>query len=325
MPAVAGIQTSIVKEFKDNPDVEIFTYNQGGRFNETEEWSKTIWQNYYLASPLIYDALGGISTTYFNQADTDLPFERSFIIDADGRCVSPYFGYQPQKVIEQIYTLLAARKTREITIPHLTGGAETWKDILNIDNLSGIAHQYSLTLQDVNGDLLYQGTHSIAPYACLSLDLKEFTAEAVGGTIECKTKALTFRISYQYQSSGESAEFQLLNNNASALVFNFYSTLSEPLSWKGIAVVNTGTEAAALILEAYSEGKLQATTSVTVAAGNRLAGQHSDWFPEIPVNELERIVVHGNQPSLQGIALSGNAEISRLVFVPALSKLDLTP
>ena len=319
------MQTSIVKEFKDNPDVEIFTYNQGGRFNETEEWMKTVWQNYYLASPLIHDALGGISTTYFNQADTDLPFERNFIIDADGRCASPYFGYQPQKVIAHIYALLAARETRKITIPHLTGGAEAWKDILNIDNLSGIAHQYSLTLQDINGALLYQGTHSVAPYECLSLDLKNFSSDAVGGTIECTTSALAFRILYQYQSSGESAEFQLLNNNASGLVFNFNNTLADPLIWKGIAVVNTGTETSTLILEAYGEGRLLATTTVTLAAGDRLVGLHSNWFPEIPTNELERIVVHGNHSSLQGITISGDAENSSLAFAPALSRPEYTP
>jgi len=97
------------------------------------------------------------------------------------------------------------------------------------------------------------------------------------------------------------------------------------LSWKGIAVVNTGTQNTQLILEAYGEGRLLATTTVTLDAENRLVGLHSNWFPDIPVSRLERIVIQSNYPFLQGITISGDTENSSLAFAPALSKPNFTP
>ena len=100
------MQQSIIKEFENNPDVVTVLYNQGGRQGETEPWLKEIWSNFYLRGDIIFDETGENSIMNYNQADTGLPFGRSFIIDQSGNVVLPYFSHQADLAVETIYSLL---------------------------------------------------------------------------------------------------------------------------------------------------------------------------------------------------------------------------
>lgn len=100
------MQNTIVKEFADNPDVVTFIYDQGGQRGETKEWCEKMWSNYFLRGSVVFEASGQIAAAHYKQPNTGLPFGRGFIIDRDGKISLPYFGHDPQMVINKIYELL---------------------------------------------------------------------------------------------------------------------------------------------------------------------------------------------------------------------------
>jgi len=100
------MQNNIIREFEDHPEVVVFVYEEGGRNGETEEWFQVFWDNFFLRGRVLFEASGAISRTHYDQPATGLPFGRGFIIGRDGRVVLPYFGHQPEMVIETIRRLL---------------------------------------------------------------------------------------------------------------------------------------------------------------------------------------------------------------------------
>lgn len=52
-----------------------------------------------------FDETGIISSTFYDQPRTGLPFGRGFIIDRQGKVASPYFGHNPPEVIQKIREL----------------------------------------------------------------------------------------------------------------------------------------------------------------------------------------------------------------------------
>ena len=100
------MQNSIIKEFENNPNVVAVIYNEGGTFNESLDWTKTLWDNYYLRGGILWDRTGDNSKDNYDQPDTGLPFGRAFIIDQQGNVARPYFGHNPDLAIETIFGLL---------------------------------------------------------------------------------------------------------------------------------------------------------------------------------------------------------------------------
>jgi len=99
------MQNTVIKEFENNPEVEVFIMQQGGWFQETYAWAKTFWNNYYLRCRIVYDPNGAIGWQY-DQPYIGIPFGRSVIINRDGTVHLPIFGHQPRLVIQEIYKLL---------------------------------------------------------------------------------------------------------------------------------------------------------------------------------------------------------------------------
>lgn len=99
------MQNTIVKEFEGHPDVVTFLFNEGGLLNEDYSWMKTLWDNIYLRGTVVHDSVW-IAANEYLQPNTNLPFGRGFIVDRDGTVVLPYFGHNPDLVIDTIYGLL---------------------------------------------------------------------------------------------------------------------------------------------------------------------------------------------------------------------------
>jgi hypothetical protein len=107
------MQNTIIKEFAHTKSlVKAVIYNQGGQFGETKQWLKTFWDNYYLRGSVLFDETGQTAMKYYRQPSTGLPFGRGFIIDPQGNVALPYFGHQPEMVIEKIYELLGFRRMK---------------------------------------------------------------------------------------------------------------------------------------------------------------------------------------------------------------------
>ncbi|NWF99492.1 MAG: hypothetical protein HXY19_00895 [Thermoanaerobaculaceae bacterium] len=100
------MQNTIVKAFENDPAVVTVLYDEGGRNGETWEWLETVWSHYFLRGEVVYEATGEMSRSVFGQPATGLPFGRGFIVAPDGTLALPYFGHQPQLVIDTINALL---------------------------------------------------------------------------------------------------------------------------------------------------------------------------------------------------------------------------
>lgn len=100
------MQNTIVKEFEENPSVVTAVFQEGGRQNETYDWARTFWSNYYLRGTVIWDQSGSVGQTNYQHPRTGLPFGRGFIIDQNGDLALPTFGHNPKSVTRTIYSLL---------------------------------------------------------------------------------------------------------------------------------------------------------------------------------------------------------------------------
>lgn len=169
------MQNTILREFKDHPQVTLVTYNEGGRNNETPEWLKIFWSQQFLNSPVLYDETGATSQDLYGQQDTNLPFGRGFIIDQNGICHLPYFGYQPSRVIDEIYSLIGSNPdpTVSVWIPHLTSSSADWIDTLSVDHLGNEMTTYEIILFDGTGLVTYQETYDIRPLEYVVQAIKE--------------------------------------------------------------------------------------------------------------------------------------------------------
>jgi len=108
LPAVADMQNTIIEEFEDDPNVVAVILNEGGQFDEDLDWVENIWDHFYLRGSIIWDPYDDVSSPFYDQPHTGLPFGRSFIIDQYRNAVTTSFGYNPSGVIDKIYELLAA-------------------------------------------------------------------------------------------------------------------------------------------------------------------------------------------------------------------------
>ncbi len=99
------MQNTVIREFQDDPRVVTAVFQEGGRFGEEMDWVKTFWRNYYLRGTVIFDPDASAGKNY-RVPDGGLPFRRGFIIDQDGKVAEPFFGYDPERIIQTIYRLL---------------------------------------------------------------------------------------------------------------------------------------------------------------------------------------------------------------------------
>ena len=107
------MQNTIVKEFEDNPNVLMAVFNRADAEGETSAWLQTFWDNYYLRGSILFAADDGIVDEQYEQPETGLPFGRGFIIAPDGTVDTPYFGHNPQFVIDRINELLVTAGVEE--------------------------------------------------------------------------------------------------------------------------------------------------------------------------------------------------------------------
>jgi len=146
------MQNTVIKEFLDNPHVEVLSFNEGGIHGETREWLETLWSNFYLRGAVLFDADGTTGAAY-SQPNTQLPFGRGFIIDRDGDIALPYFGHDPQMVIAEIWRMLGAGRVPD--------GSDTITGPLMLSKTGGHTIDLTWTGSCLTGDddyEIYAGT-----------------------------------------------------------------------------------------------------------------------------------------------------------------------
>ncbi|MFH1573609.1 MAG: hypothetical protein ABIG68_06465, partial [Acidobacteriota bacterium] len=240
---------------------------------------------------VLFEESGQVSRGSYDQPDTGLPFGRGFIIDQQGRIAVPYFGHQPEAAVAAVYALLGGSAPEPgISIPHLTGGVDSWRDVLSVDNLGMGNAGYAVILYDQWGVRVYEGNFTLGPLQFASHELKQLAPAASCGRIVPASPGLNFRLTFEYVSGGGLAEFNLTESASAQLAFNFSNTFPSVVEWKGIAVMNTTASTVPMNLYAVGGGRVLGTAYESIPPNSSIKGVHSRWFPDVPVSAVERIV-----------------------------------
>jgi hypothetical protein len=212
-----------------------------------------------------------------------------------------------------------------LPMPHLTGGDTVWRDLIEVQNAGSEAAEWSLTLVDKDGQTLAEKSYSLPALGYASVDLKAAiheAGEAAAGYVLSDNPDVSCRLSYQATAGGGVAQFRLARQTASKLLFEF-ANFDASVSWKGLAIMNAGRKTANLTLEALGgasggDGEVLAAASVSLAPGVRRVGVVGDFFTGLADPDAVTAVRATSASSrLAGIAISGTADASKLLFTPA--------
>ena len=173
------------------------------------------------------------------------------------------------------------------------------------------------------GSEVYSHEYSVGPLSRAEIDLKSLAANAEIGSISYSSSSLVFRVSYKNEAGGI-AELKALDTLAGNQGL-FFSDFTSFVAWKGAALANFGFSDVRVTLnalggsEAGMGASLLATHSETIGPRSKVIGTSASWFPELDLNQVESIVaVSDAGSSLCGLTISGDADVSRLLFTPAV-------
>lgn len=215
-------------------------------------------------------------------------------------------------------------QARDLYIPHLTTGEADWSDHLEVDNTGPTSAEFTLTLYDATGAEVYEQAHSVPSLGESVSALKDLAPSARCGRIGTESNRLFFRVAHRNTLSGGVAEFALSEELGSGLGF-FFSDVSPSVSWKGIALANLSDEPLSVTLYALGGGRILDHAGVSLGAYQKTHGVHSQWFPGIALSDIRKIVAVSASWALSGIAISGNADSSQLLFTRAEPLTEFNP
>jgi secreted trypsin-like serine protease len=203
-----------------------------------------------------------------------------------------------------------------VYLPHITAGADDWKDFLQADNNADQSSDYTLTLYS-NGEVIYDQTRTLAALGREKMDLKALAPTAACGKITYTDARMHFRYSSENLTGGGVSEFSIPQGLATGLVF-YFSDVLPGVEWKGLALANMSDVSARVTLSAIAQGDVLAETALTVNPRNKVVGLYSQWFPGVSVDQVSRVRVVSGNSSLCGLSVSGNAPATTLVVMPAV-------
>lgn len=216
-------------------------------------------------------------------------------------------------------------------IPHITIGADDWTDYLQVNNNASSTATFTLTLYDVTGAQIYSQAHQVGGRSRYQVALKALNANAATGKITYTETGLVFRVSYE-STGGGVAEFRTLDTLGSNIGFCF-SDFTALVHWKGAAIANMGTASVDVTFYALggssqgSGGSILASHTEPISPKAKLVGNNLNWswLSGVNVSQIESIIAVAGSSSLCGIAISGDMDLSRLLFTPATTVSNFNP
>ena len=223
------------------------------------------------------------------------------------------------------FFLPAAAFGNDANIPHITGNAGVWNNYLQVSNNSLEPAEFNVVVFD-DGVQSGEKTFELPALGNVVVNLKEDldTDNAKGtGRVTSTSNNLTYRLLYQSLPANGLAEFALNDDGYKKLAF-YFTNVDPILVWKAIAVNNLGNTSAEVTLYAVGSNQILGTAPVTIAGNSKVVGEYTTWFPDVPFEDIERIVAV-SENDLTGITISGNADNGILLFMPAAGAEGFEP
>ena len=227
-----------------------------------------------------------------------------------------FFSFSPVPSVEKV-----CRAATQMTVymPHLTGTPDNqpeWSDYLEIDNYSRENADINIILYNENGSALYNGGLTMPALQNEVIDLKTLAGNARCGKIIYDNPKLNFRLAYENNFGGGVAEFRLNDELDDNLGF-YFSDFTPAIIWKGMALCNWGAVTANISLKAQGNGVEHNGPTLSVAPNTKIVGTFAQWFPTLNFNQVKRILISSDQPTIDGITISGDGSGSLLLFTTA--------
>lgn len=217
----------------------------------------------------------------------------------------------------------AAALGSEAYIPHVTGNGGFWKTILQVDNNGATEASFTITLYDA-GRQVDESEFSVAGLGRSVIYLRDLAAVENGsGQVTSTSALLDFRLNYESIPSGGLAEFLLNDGKYENLGF-YFTDYTSSIVWKAIVVNNPNDIPANVTLYAVGSSRILGTVSLALEAHSKTDGLYTKWFPGVAFGEIKRIIAASDAP-LTGVAISGNADNSLLLFTPGRESQPLNP
>ncbi len=202
-----------------------------------------------------------------------------------------------------------------VYLPHITGGAGDWNELLQADNLSSETVTFTLILFGSAGETLHSADYSVNAYDKLEIYPKTINGNAMSGKITYTESKLSFRTTQENLNGGGIAEFHLSGNLNSSLYFFFTEDISS-IEWKGLALTNFSDSATDVTLMALGNGTPYWSTTVNVGPNQKIIGTYETWFPMLNLSQVQVVFANSTSASLSGVAISGDLTNSVLLFTP---------
>ncbi|MFH1154298.1 MAG: FG-GAP repeat protein [Pseudomonadota bacterium] len=217
------------------------------------------------------------------------------------------------------YVIEQPRETRYVYLPHITGGANEWIDLLQVDNLSLSQASYTLTLFGADGTEVYSTNLLVGSLSKTTVDLKNLSAgsaDAMTGKVSYTEPKLNFRLSQEYTTGGGIAQFNL-TGTLSARLGLYFSDFKPTLNSKGLALANFGTSTAEVTLEAIGNGGVNEVVTVSIDPNEKLVRVYQALF-DLEISYVESIRATTSSPTLAGVVLTSEEDLGFLLFTPAV-------
>jgi len=210
-------------------------------------------------------------------------------------------------------------KSDTLYIPHIAEQFGSWSNLLIFDNPSNSNAVVTLNLYS-NGSQQVEEEVIIPANSNLVVDLNQYSTLVVdSGNISNVPSTLGVRLSYQFKSTGGTAEFAIDKINSNKIVYNFPNYASDKLTWMGLAVYNPFAEETGLTLTAYKDGvAVEVNSSLTLQGFSKYAAVLENIFPTAYGSGIDKVDITANAENgkITGINISGSNQ-DRYLFTKA--------
>jgi len=204
-----------------------------------------------------------------------------------------------------------------LSISHIANQWTQWENMLILTNIGSTNEEIDLYLYS-NGVLAKTISNFPIPAGNTKIininEYSEFNPEC--GIISNNSSDIICRQSFRNINELGTAEFVLSNQTSETLSALYPQYASFQLNWMGLALFNSSEENTTVILSAIFNGGILNETTKQINALSREALILSDLFPDLQINEINRIKITSGK-KLSVISISGMDQ-ERLLFVPGI-------
>jgi imidazolonepropionase-like amidohydrolase len=173
---------------------------------------------------------------------------------------------------------------------------------------------FSLTRMDGSGNFLEESADiTVSNNAWISIPASSLS---YNGSAHLRSASnLLVKVSYRYNESMSLCEFYLTENSGQEWIIP--NSAFPWFDWTGIALMNSNSAPATVILEAWNHGVMVASKSATLEARSRYVKTSDGIWDDLSPGQFDTVVIRASVPITAPISITGNFAQDRHIFFTA--------